>query len=80
MTIEAVDAFGRMRAELVLVDDGVLLLQVAFGTLAGGADERGGRLVGFHARARAIDEKSSDDQPEGENHRDEDRPERHELL
>ena len=80
MAIKAVDAPGAVRAEFVFVHHRVLLLQMALGTLARRADQRRRRLLGFDARARAIDEKSCDDQPEGENHRDEDRPERHGLL
>ena len=55
MAVEAVDALSACSAHFVLVDDGVLGARVAFGALAGGADEFRAGLVGFDFGAGAIE-------------------------
>ena len=53
MAVQAVDALLRVTAQLVLVDDRVLLLAVALGTLAGRPHECGRRLIGCQRRSNA---------------------------
>src|SRR5262249_51215093 len=77
MAIQTIDALAGVPAQLVFVDDRVLLAGVALGALAGGADERRRRLGGLDARPRAIDQEGAHDEREGDDHGNEDRPERH---
>ena len=77
MAVEAVDALLGVQAHLVLVDDRILLPLVALGAFAGRAHERRGRLIGFDARPRAVDQERADDQSERNDDGDEDRTERH---
>src|SRR5262249_7642737 len=77
MAIEAVDALSRVRAQLVFVDDRILLGRMALGALAGGPHEGGGGLLDVHPWPRAIDHERADDESERDDDRDEHRAERH---
>jgi hypothetical protein len=48
VALEAVDAFARVHAQFVFVDDGVLRVGVTLRTLTRSPDERGRRLLGYH--------------------------------
>ncbi len=79
MTVEAVDALLRVPAQLVLVDDRVLLLAVALRALAGGPHEFRRGLIRFDARPRTIHQERADDQGKRHDDGDEHRPKRHEI-
>ena len=80
MALEAVDALLRVQADLVLVHHGELLLDVALGAFAGRANERRGRLRGFHPRPLAVHEEGRDNQREADRDRDEDGSKRHTAM
>ena len=77
VAVEAVDALLGVDAQLVLVDDGVLLLGVALGALARRPDEGRGRLLRLGRRAVQVDEKAGQDQAEADDEGDEDRTKGH---
>jgi len=71
VAVETVNALLRVHAHLVLVDHGVLLADVALGTLAAGPNQCLSRLLSFNARPGAVDEESSYDEPECDHNSDE---------
>ena len=57
VAVETIHALLRMDGHLVFVHDRILKPRMALGALSRSADEVGGRLSGFDARACTIDEK-----------------------
>src|SRR4051812_41606116 len=70
MTVEAVDAALRVAAQLVFMDDRVLLPGMALGALARRAHEVDRGLFGLNPRPGAIHEKRADDQSTCHDNRD----------
>src|SRR5262249_51345473 len=77
VAVEAVDPFAGVDAQLVLVDDGVLLLGVALGALPRRADERSVGLLGLHPGPGPVNQEPGDDQPKPDDQGNEDGTERH---
>ena len=77
MAVETVDAFLRVAAELVFVNNRILLLAVAFGTFARRPHERGRGLIRLERWPGAIQQERTDDQSERHDDGDEHRSKRH---
>ena len=80
VAVETADAALRVPAHLVLVDDGILLVAVALGALAGRPNGSRRRLVDLDARPRAVDEERADNQRKRDDDGDEDGPEGHAVI
>ena len=73
VAVQAVDALLRVAAHFVFMHHGILRPLVAFGAFSRGSHQIGARLPGLHAGPRPVDQKSRDDQTEGNDDGDEDR-------
>lgn len=80
VAIEAVDALSGVGGHFVLVDHGVLEPGMAFGALAGGANEICCWLLGLHLWARAVNQKRGEDERKGDHDRNKNRSEGHRAL
>ena len=61
VAVEAVNAFPGVRAQLVLMNDGILRSRVAFRALSRGANKLRVRLIRFNFRPGAIYKECSED-------------------
>ncbi len=80
MALQAVDLLACMNAQLVLVDDRVLQVGVAFGAFAGGAHQFGGGLFGHDARPIPVNRVSGHQQGGADDQGDEHGSESHGIL
>jgi hypothetical protein len=80
VAIQAGYAFSGMLTHFIFVDHGVLLARVAFGAFSGSTNEIGGWLIEFHARPGAVDEKSAENQRNGNQDCDKHGAKRHLIL
>src|SRR5262249_4564487 len=77
VAVETGDPLPGRGAKLVLVDDRMLLLRVALGTLSRRADVGRAGLVSFDAGPMPVDQEAGEDQPEADDEGNEDGAKRH---
>ena len=71
VAVEAIHVLAGVHTQLVLVNHRIGLVVVALGALAGGAHQRGARLLSFHLGALAVNEECRHDKRESEDNRNE---------
>jgi len=80
VAVEAGNAFPGVLAHLKFMNDGILLMRMAFRAFAGGHDELRVGLVHLNAGPSPLDEESTKNQSEGDDEGDEHISKRHYVL